>query len=79
MFMTVPIEDRDKGLIHARLAFLLFFTISMKTIITFNRQMQRIYPEYVEMIHPRKLFIGFWLYRIESFTFENENGHECKI
>ena len=41
--------------------------------------MQRIYPEYVEMIHPRKLFIGFWLYRIESFTFENENGHECKI
>ena len=57
--MAVSTEDRDKGLIHARLAFLLFFTISMKTIITFNRQMQRIYPEYVEMIYPRKLFIRF--------------------
>ena len=55
MFMAVPIEDRDKGLIHGRLAFLLFFTISMKTIITFNRQMQRVYAAYVEMIHPRKL------------------------
>ena len=79
MFIAVPIEDRDKGLIHARLAFLSFFAISMKTIITFNRQMQRIYAAYVEIIHPRKLFIGSWLYRIESFTFENDNGYERKI
>ena len=41
--------------------------------------MQRIYAAYVEMIHPRKLFIGSWLYRIESFTFENDNGYERKI